>query len=334
MKNRLIHSATLFGYVDLALASGVNPSVLLRRCGLTENMLQAPDQPIPLSAAQKLLEVTAQVSGCADFGLRLASRRRVAHLGAVGHVMREESTALAALQTLCRYQQLVNPALATHIEQAGETLVIREELLQTSTPQRQSTEMAVGVMHGILLDLMGADWRARRVYFIHREPVENRFARKLFGCPIEYNADFNGLVVSLLPLEAQLPGRDAGLARYSQRSLERALAQTHNSFEHSVRELVAVLLPEGRCTTEQIALRLGMDRRTMHRKLIAVGTTFSLIVEGVRGEFVERHLREGDRSATEIAQILGFASASALAHWFRRSHGVNVTQWRQAVRVD
>ncbi|WP_245738405.1 hypothetical protein [Streptomyces sparsogenes] len=42
-----------------------------------------------------------------------------------------------------------------------------------------------------------------------------------------------------------------------------------------VRELIEVLLPTGRCSIEQVARSLGVDRRTVHRHLSASGESFS-----------------------------------------------------------
>lgn len=323
-----IRSATLYGYVDLARASGLNPLHQLRRVGLSPLALQEADQPVRLDAALTLLENSSQASGLEDFGLRLAARRRLSNLGAVSVVLREEATALDALQTLCRFLQLVNPSLSTAVEIAGDHVLIRESLLADArSPQRQAVEMAVGVMHGVLKELLGDDWRARQISFAHRAPGDTRFARQLFACPIAYNDEFNGLVCDRAALEQRLPGRDASLARFTELTLAPMLRERRGAVD-SVRQLIAVLLPQGRCSTEQVARQLGVDRRTMHRWLLAEGQSFGGLVQAFRLEFVRRQLTDSDRTVTEIALLLGFGSASALAHWFRRQHGMSVRQWQ------
>lgn len=331
--SRLIRSATLYGYADLAESLGLNSAAQLRSAGLSLAVLQDPDHPIRLDAACALLEASSVASKLEDFGLRLAARRRLANLGAVSVVLREEPSGLDALLTLCRYLQLVNPSLATRVDESGDMVVIREELLlDAPIPVRQSTDMAVGVMHGILRELLGIAWRARRVCFSHRPPLEGSFAKKLFACPLEYNADFNGIVCRRADLVVELPDRDAVLARYAQTALDKALAQAPQGTAAHVRQLVAVLLPQGRCTADQLAELLGVDRRTLHRHLAREGLTFSSVMQSVRKDLVARQLRDSDRSVMEIAHLLGFASSSALAHWFRQHHGQSVQQWRVAAQ--
>ncbi|MGA8513381.1 MAG: AraC family transcriptional regulator [Burkholderiaceae bacterium] len=333
--SRLIRSATLYGYADLALSAGLNPAALLRRVGLSEAVLRQPDHPIRLDAACRLLELSSQASRMDNFGLRLAAGRRLANLGAVSVVLREEPTGMAALDTLCRFLQLVNPSLFTWVEHFEDVVLIREELLADQPiPVRQSVEMAVGVMHGILRELLGPLWRARRVCFTHRAPPELTFHRQMFACPLEFNAEFNGIVCTRQDLLVELPGRDAGLARYAQATLDKALAQARPGATDAVRQLIAVLLPQGRCTAKQVAVHLGVDRRTIHRQLALEGHSFSGLLLAVRKEFVARQLRDSDRTVTEVAQLMGFASSSAFAHWFRLQHHMSVSQWRVQALAD
>jgi AraC-like DNA-binding protein len=325
--SRLIRSATLYGYVDLARESGLDPSQQLRRVGLSALALQESDQLVRLDAALALLEHASQDSGLEDFGLRLAARRRLSNLGAVSVVLREEATALDALHSLCRFLQLVNPTLSTVVVESGEHVLIQESLLaDQAAPLRQSIEMAVGVMHGVLRELLGDEWRARRICFSHRGPKDTRFAKQLFACPIEYNSDFNGLYCDRAPLVARLPGRDAKLARFAELSL-RAAQREQRSAVDLVRQLIAVLLPQGRCNAQEVASQLGVDRRTLHRWLASEGETFSGLVQSFRLEFVSRQLTDSDRSITEIALLLGFSSSSSLAHWFKAQRGMSVRQW-------
>ncbi|MFM7331244.1 MAG: AraC family transcriptional regulator [Brachymonas sp.] len=326
---RFIRSATLYGYAELAESAGLNVRLMLQRSGIAQSSLLAPDQWITAEAALDLLERSAQASGWDDFGLRLAARRRLANLGQVSLVLREEPTGLAAVQTLSRYLQLVNPSLYTEVDVAGDVVIIREMLLlNTDQPMRQSMEMAVGVMHGTLRELLGESWRARRVCFTHRAPKSSAFARRLLDCPVEYNAEFCGLVCDLSSLTQELPGRDAAWAQYSRQQLDLALGQIAPSASDLVRQLISALLPQGRCTADQVALQMRVDRRTVARRLAQEDTSFSALLDDMRRHWVLRQLRDSDRSVTEIAQLLGFQSVSAFGHWFALHFGMSARQWR------
>jgi AraC-like DNA-binding protein len=87
-----------------------------------------------------------------------------------------------------------------------------------------------------------------------------------------------------------------------------------------VRELVVLLLGTGGCSVDRAAQHLGIDRRTIHRRLAREGATFSSIVEAVRCELADRYLREGPRSVAEVATMLGFSAASGFSHWYRKHY--------------
>jgi AraC-like DNA-binding protein len=325
----LIRSATLYGYVDLAESVGLDVDAMLGQAGLSRQMLGQPDHPIRFEAAQALLEASARRSGLEDFGLRLGGRRRLANLGMIGMVMREETTALAAIQTLCRYVHLANPTLRTDVETFGELVVIRETFaLGSARSRRQSVETAVAVMHGILRELLGPDWRARRVCFTHRAPEGATLHPRLFDCPLEFDAEFDGLICGHQELARELPGRDQALARFTQALLDRSPGPGVAGAAANARQLILALLPQGRCCADEVARHLGMDRRTLHRRLYAESSSFQRLLQEVRDELAARHVRDGSRSLTEVADLMGFASVSALSHWFRKRHGCAPSDWR------
>lgn len=89
------------------------------------------------------------------------------------------------------------------------------------------------------------------------------------------------------------------------------------------------LLPGGGCTAALVARHLGVDRRTLHRHLAAQGQSFSGLLQELRCEWVEKHLRQGQLPLADSATLLGFASQSAFAYWFRSRFGCSVSRWRR-----
>src|SRR3954464_4187355 len=106
-----VRCATLDGYVRLARSSGLDPARLLAAVGLDVADLAVPDRWIPAAAVARLLERSAQESGLEDFGLRLAGVRRLATLGPLSVVLRQEPDLRSALSLLSRYEHSYNEAL-------------------------------------------------------------------------------------------------------------------------------------------------------------------------------------------------------------------------------
>ncbi len=326
----VVRSASLHGYPELARQLGLDANALMRSVGLSPRCLDDPETPINVVAVRDLLELSARTAQVEDFGLQLARDRRLANLGPISIVLREEPTARQALDTLSRYLRLLNASLLTRIEDARDVVIIREEfLLDGGVPVRQSIELAVGVMFRILQELLGPQWRPRRVCFSHRAPANSSSHRALFGAHLEFNSSFNGIVCAARDLQMRLPTADSGMAPYARRFLDQTLSRTGNNTGQAARQLVAALLPGGRCTADQVAQHLAMDRRTLYRHLKADGETFSSLMQAVRSEFALRQIRDGDHPMAELAELLGFSGASAFAFWFRRRFGCTVSALRK-----
>lgn len=79
----------------------------------------------------------------------------------------------------------------------------------------------------------------------------------------------------------------------------------------------------------QAAEQLGMSVRTLQRHLRVAGTTFRRELETARIHQAGLQLEAGERSVTEVALELGFASSQSFWRQFRRMTGVSPSDWRR-----
>ncbi|MBJ8345678.1 AraC family transcriptional regulator [Antrihabitans sp. YC2-6] len=326
----LARYASLANFVELTQTLGADPATLLRRAGLDPAGVRLQDRWVPAASVAELLERTAVETGKSDLGLRLAELRRLSHLGPVSLVLREEPDVRSALQLLVRSENMYNEALHTRVSSADGIASARIELdLGTRQPHHQSTDLAVGVLFGFLRGLLGPDWRPLAVCFTHPEPADPTTARRMFPCTVRYDHDFDGVVLYESDLDRPNALSDPQLRTYIQRVLPPTDAAGRDPRTAArVRELIEMLLPTGRCSVEQVARSMGVDRRTVHRRLTAEGTTFSAVLDAARTELA-RHLVGGRRhSFTEVAALLGFASPSNFSRWFRDRFEASPRGWR------
>ena len=135
---KLIRSACLTHYVEVARSVGLDPYRQLKAAGLSRACLADLDTMIRVSAVVRLLEASAQAVGVEHFGLRMAETRRLSILGSIGLLLQEEPTVRKALASLARYLRLHTDSLSLGIEEDGETAIIREErIIQARNPSRQ-----------------------------------------------------------------------------------------------------------------------------------------------------------------------------------------------------
>ena len=138
------------------------------------------------------------------------------------------------------------------------------------------------------------------------------------------------VVIRRSELDTEIPTADPAMARQVASYLDRLTQERSIELRDKVSELIMALLPDGLCSVERVALHLGMDRRTLHRRLQAEGTTFSGILDLTRQDMAASLLLTSDRPLQSVSDLLGFSSLSAFAHWFRRKFGQSARAYRIA----
>jgi AraC-like DNA-binding protein len=150
----------------------------------------------------------------------------------------------------------------------------------------------------------------------------------VFGPRLRFEHEFNGLLLSPRDLDAPNVLADPLLQPYAQQYLESMVSQRATTASERVRELVEFLLPLGKCSVNTVARSLGVDRRTLQRRLADEDQSFSAIVHTARASLAERHLANDQYTLTEVSQLVGFEAPSAFSRWFHQQFGVSPTAWR------
>jgi AraC-like DNA-binding protein len=295
---------------------------MLREFHLPRRCLWEPEIRIRMDAVRHLLEQSAERSGLESFGLMMAEARRMSDLGPLGLLMREQPTVRLALEACAQYANRLNEALHLTLEENGEVVVLREELLFGERgPSRQSTELAIGVIFRTLRHFLGRDWRPKRVCFTHAAPRKRTVHNSVFGVRVEFGQAFNGIVGARADLDRVNPRADLGIARLARQLLESDAAPQGTCMSAHVRHLIVRLLGAGRCSIDAVAEQLGVDRRTVHRRLLREGQTFSRMMTGVKKELAARYLEDPQRRLQDIAELLGFSTLSTFSRWYRAQFG-------------
>ena len=317
----LLRSASLTHYAEVARRAGLDPNRMLSEFGLPARSLQDPELMIPIDAVRRLLEASGERSGVEAFGLLMAESRRLSNLGPLGLLIREQATLRLALDEGVRHGNRLNNALCLTVEEHGDVVVVREELIVGGSGSvRQSTELAMGVVFRMLRAFLGPQWRPLRVCFAHDAPADCSVHDRVFGRHVEFGHDFNGIVCARRDLEVSNPNPDADpeVARLARQMFEATPASGESDMTNHVRDLIVKLLGTGACTIDRVAQHLGVDRRTIHRHLAREGGSFSSLVEAVRRELVERYISDPHRSMMEVSLLLGFSTPTGFSRWYRQ----------------
>lgn len=332
-----IRSAALASLPEVARRHGLDALELLREAGIPSDCLEDPERMLPVERAYRMLERAARLAGAGSLGLEMAEANRISTLGLLGLILREEPTLRDALGTLLRYRRIHNESLLLALEQdhAGPQplATLRMALAAPAgTPVVQATEQGIGMLLRSLRSLLGAQWKPRLVCLVNGPVGARAVYQRVLNAPLQFHADFNGLVFHGGDLALPLRTADPALVRQARAQLEQIMLQRGAvSCAQRVQELVRVLLPAGRCSADHVALHLGMHRRTLHRHLLKEGQSFDALLEQVRRELAVQLVNDTRRPLSQVSDLLGFSAPPAFSRWHRQVFGASPRGQRMGV---
>lgn len=320
----LVRVATLTGYLDTMSTFGIDPRPLLKEQGLRADQLINPEDLIPARAAMRLLERSAQETGCITLGLRMAEGRAIANLGATSLLIAHQPTLRKALAALAEFSARINSTLVLHFEEDETHAVLREDFsLNRPEPSRQASNLALGVLARICAGVLGDAWAPQTVCFSHEAPpaAELPLFNRLFRCRPQFDCEFNGIVLSAADLDRPNRTADDQLARHARHLLETVMSPTARTTAQDTEQLIKMLLPSGRASIQVCAASMGVTVRTLQRMLDAEGASFSDLLNRARMQLATQYLANPRLRVTDVADMLGYSSTGAFSRWHAQVFG-------------
>lgn len=322
MVPELVRVAALTGYFETMAYFGADARPLLREQGLGIDLFVNPEQMIPAVSAIRLLERSAEATGCKTLGLRMALGRSLANLGATSLLIAHQPTLRRALDALREFRVSINSTLMMHYEEDGGIAILREDFqLSRPEPSRQSSELALGVLSRLCMSVLTPGWRAQNVCFTHDAPPRGEASvyQELFRCPPIFNAEFNGLLIHSTDLDLPNPKADEQLALHARQLLKAAAGDHDASCTEHVEHLIKIFLPTGKASVQMCAATLGMTVRTLQRTLDTEGASFTGLLNQARRQLAQQYLANPRMRVTDVADLLGYTSIGAFSRWYKAS---------------
>jgi AraC-like DNA-binding protein len=331
--SQLIRSAPLVKFAEVAALAHVDVPRVFRHVGVDLQCMRVPDLRVPEAWLAGVIDMAERQAGLRSSGLLVALSWRMSDFGRLGLLMQYQPTLRDAFRQFEHYRNLRSEPVTLNIHDAGASAVIQLHLrTERARPGRQTVELALGSLMTLLRTFLGAGWHPQEVRFAHPAPADLRLHHRLFGCPVEFGCDFDGILVDRHDLDSPSPLADACFAEYARELLEQQLQGGMGSNAAHVRRAVELMLPQGRGGIADVGSSLGMSPRTLQRRLEQEGTEFSAVVNEVRRALAIRHMNDPRLPVAQVAALVGFSETSAFSRWFSAQFGQSPSQWRRAAR--
>ena len=316
----LVRACSLTGYFAVAEQLGLDVTPLLRRAGLARSMMSDAEKMLPARSVVQLLEDSASASGCITFGLRMAAERRVSDIGKVSVLIVHQPTLRDSLDVLSEFRNRLNSHLTLQVEEHGEMVFLRQHFaLNPPMVSRQVNDAALGVHYNLCRTMMGDNWRPQCVVLSYERPTSTDRAiyERFFDCPIQFGADFDGILVNASDMARQRPNWDPALAGYARKLVSATIDPGQRTLAGEIEQSIRLLMPEGRASLAGVADALGTTARTLQRHLEHEGTSFSDLLDRVRVQQVSEHFANRRLRLTDVADLLGYSTLASFSNWYR-----------------
>lgn len=318
-----------------AAGSMVDGPDLLRSVGLDPDTKVDPRAMVAASAYYSLLELIAEQIDVTDLPLRTGASMRCDEYGALGLAFKAAPTLRGSYSRIERYARLWTNVVEYELEPVGKDTWFH---LHRTGPRRLgmrlSNEATLASAIAIAREVSsGGSVSLREVHLTHPAPKDTSRHTAYFGCPVIFSSDRDAILFANTTLDLPNTLGDKGITQFLLGHLEHELATVSvvTDLKDRIRDLVARSLSEGSPKMEDIARRLGISVRSLHRRLAANGLSFQTLTEATRKELAEGLLSDPNYSLAEIAFLTGFAEQSSFNRAFKRWAGETPANFRRQV---
>lgn len=316
---------------DVVERFGVTRTDLFAGAGLSEAELLEPDRRLGVATIEKLVVRARTLTGEPGLGFYLATTMRISGHGYLGFAAMTSGTVREALNTVVRFVPARTDALALHVDLEGSTASLRLEERAPLGAARDVVVIAVLVGIGKLGRLLTGRELSGVLEFGFPEPDYVARLAHLSTGPMRFGQPSHRVLFDASVLDLPITTHDPVAHKLAYEQCERELDLAGPS--RRILSRVQELLPSERGgfrSLDEVARKLGVSSRTLKRKLAALGTSYSDLLDAQRRERATMLVRAGELTVDEIAARLGYSDAANFVRAFRRWTGMTPKAFRLA----
>ena len=333
LNQRIFAPFKLATVIDAVAARGIGPETVLDRTGLTPTEVRDPHTLT--SIGQYLVACENIVAAGATFSdaFEIGSRLHLSAYGMYGYALMCSPTMREFFDFAVRYQPLATPTVRLGWRTEGAFAIWRfEEIYRDVMSNEVRTflvrqQMKMTYTH--IRDTAGADNLPIRAIFALPEDGQASADEQALSCSCSYGQEGNELHYPIGILD-QTPELGNRLTRTMlEETCERLIGQSRISsgLSGEVYQLL-LLAPNRSASMTSIAEQLGLQERTLRRRLAAEDTSYGEIVDDVRRKLAIEYLQTTRMSVDDVAWKVGFSDSANLRRAVRRWTGKTIGEVR------
>jgi AraC-like DNA-binding protein len=301
------------------LERGVRPGHVLKSLGLPAHTILDPDTWVSRPLFLKLVNSLGRMTG-ENYGvLHIAETDPIEKLGVFGQAILRASSLRHALCFAGERIALVQTGVRLRLHEDGLLARLSYEFIGRT---EENPRIYIEAVLAFLLKILGLTGMAIpvRVSFAHERPRDVGEFERVFGYDLCFKAGYDGFTFHRSLLDLPLRHQQTSEEPVNQQDWFKQYPE--EQLVRSLRQTIADLMPYQSPTLDRAARMHGLHKRTLERRLNQWGITFEDLLDQFRRERAVEFVRQGHRTITDIAFLLGYSDLSHFTRAFRRWTGM------------
>lgn len=313
-------------------SKGINTDVWLKSADLNKTDIIEDRISLKYPVYQKLIESAIHLVSENDFGLRLGGSLSINSHGVLGFALLNCASLRDVLDLFSRYLTTRTPLLNMMQIDEGNHLKLELIELYDITPIRRCFLEVVVVTIANVLNMMLPESRVLLSTSLpYPSPDYQEAYQQALECPVYFGQASASLLLNKALLDAPLPRTDQQSFFQAKLICEQELLKVNQL--QSLSSQVRLLLMNSRehfLSLQQVADKLNVTPRTLHRRLEKEQSSFQSILEDVRFTLAKQYLLHHQHSVKQVAYLLGYADVANFRRAFKRWQGNSPSAFRQS----
>ena len=316
------HSMLGIGGLFEEMASyGISRAALIANTGIE---LAALDDPAArMTHQQKILlfRNVQRLSTHPGVALLAGQRQRLSDFGVFGYALASSATLGDALAFGVRHIRLAGPVLEKSLRVEHDVAIFEgHDPFELGELLPLVSEFWFSSTHSVIGRVLERPFPSRRLLLPYPAPKHAPLYSEIFRCRVDFNAGTMQWHFDAALLKEKCPNANPITARMCGDFCHRMLQSFNDDEPELIRTVRSACLNStgGFPSLIEVAARINVSPRTLHRRLAESGLSYQAILDDVRRRLAEEYLRNTALSIEEIAARTGFSEASNFRKAFKK----------------